>query len=75
VVRIERLGPAATARRYISSSVSSYGKVIGYIDAVHVRAGRAVAALVLVSGPTPPETDLYEHVVQLAPRRLQTTLG
>src|SRR5215218_5638808 len=35
LVRMERLGPQATARRYISSSVSSFGKVIGYIDAVH----------------------------------------
>jgi hypothetical protein len=75
LVRAERLGPTATARRYISSSVSSYGKVIGYIDAVHVRIGRALAALVLVSGPAPPDVDLYEHVAQLAPRRLQTALG
>lgn len=75
LVRADRLGPTATARRYISASISSYGKVIGYIDAVHVRVGRALAALVLVSGPAPPEADLYEHVVQLAPKRLQTTLG
>jgi hypothetical protein len=75
LVREERLGPTASARRYISSSVSSYGKVIGYIDAVHVRIGRALAALVFVSGPAPPEVDLYEHVAQLAPKRLQTALG
>jgi hypothetical protein len=75
LVRVERLGPAATARRYISESVSSYGKVIGYIDAVHVRVGRALAALVFVSGPSPPEGALYERVVKLAPRRLQVALG
>jgi hypothetical protein len=75
LVRLERLGPTATARRYISSSVNSYGKVIGYIDAVHVRIGRALAALVFVSGPAPPDEVLYEHVAQLAPKRLQTALG
>lgn len=75
LVRAERLGPTATARRYISASISSYGKVIGYIDAVHVRVGRALGALVLVSGPAPPEVDLYERVVQLAPKHLQATLG
>jgi len=75
MVRVDRLGPTATARRYISSAISSYGLVIGYIDAVHVRVGRALAALVLVSGPTPPEEALYEHVVQLAPKRLETVLG
>jgi len=75
LVRAERTGPTATTRRYISVSVSSYGKVIGYIDAVHVRIGRALAALVFVSGPAPPEVPLYERIVQIAPRRLQTTLG
>jgi hypothetical protein len=75
LVRAERMGQNSTTRRYISVSVSSYGKVIGYIDAVHVRMGRALAALVFVSGPTPPEVPLYERIVQIAPRRLQTTLG
>jgi len=75
LVRAERLGPTATARRYISSSISSYGKVIGYIDAVHVRIGRALGALVFVSGPAPPEVELYDHIVQLAPRRLQAVIG
>lgn len=75
LVRAERMGPNSTTRRYISISVSSYGKVIGYIDAVHVRMGRALAALVFVSGPTPPEVPLYERIVQIAPRRLQATLG
>jgi hypothetical protein len=75
LVRMERLGPTATARRYISSSVNQYGSVIGFIDAVHVRIGRALAALVFVSGPSPPDVDLYEHVAQLAPKHLQTALG
>jgi hypothetical protein len=75
LVRAERMGPSSTTRRYISISVSSYGKVIGYIDAVHVRLGRALAALVFVSGPAPPEVALYERIVQIAPRRLQATLG
>jgi len=75
LVRADRLGPTATARRYISSSVSSYGKVIGYIDAVHVRIGRALGALVFVSGPAPPEVELYDHIVQIAPSRLQAVIG
>ncbi|HKG03496.1 MAG TPA: hypothetical protein VKB03_09960 [Conexibacter sp.] len=75
LVRAERMGPNSTTRRYISISVSSYGKVIGYIDAVHVRMGRALGALVFVSGPAPPEVPLYERIVEIAPRRLQATLG
>lgn len=75
LVRAERTGPSSTTRRYVSESVSSYGKAIGYIDAVHVRMGRALAALVFVSGPLPPEESLYERIVQIAPRRLQATLG
>jgi hypothetical protein len=75
LVRAERLGRGAQARRYVSTSVSSYGKVVGYIDAVHVLTGRALAALVFVSGPTPPDEALYDRVVKLVSRRLQTTLG
>ncbi|MFL5817037.1 MAG: hypothetical protein ACJ76L_05485 [Conexibacter sp.] len=75
LVRAERMGKTGTTRRYISESVSSYGKVIGYIDAVHVRLGRALGALVFVSGPEPPEIPLYERIVQIAPRRLQAALG
>jgi hypothetical protein len=75
LVRAERMGQTGTTRRYISVSVSSYGKVVGYIDAVHVRVGRALAALVFVSGPAPPDEAVYERIVQIAPRRLQTTLG
>lgn len=75
LVRAERLGPTSNARRYTSTSVSNYGKVVGYIDAVHARVGRALAALVIVSGPTPPGEALYEQVVSTVTRRLQTTLG
>jgi hypothetical protein len=75
LVRAERLGPGAQARRYVSTSVSSYGKVVGYIDAVHVVAGRSLAALVFVSGPSPPDEALYERVVEIVSRRLQSTLG
>jgi hypothetical protein len=74
LVRVDRLGPAAHARRYVSSSISSYGKVVGYIDAVHLRVGRAVGALVFVSGPTPPDESLYDDVVDAVSRRLQATL-
>lgn len=75
LVRIDRLGPSAHARRYVSESVSSYGKVIGYIDAVHMRVGRAVAALVFVDGPAPPDEALYDEIVDVVSRRLQATLG
>jgi hypothetical protein len=75
LVRAERLGPSSNARRYTSTSVGNYGKVVGYIDAVHARVGRALAALVVVSGPTPPNEDLYNRVVAIARRRLDATLG
>lgn len=75
LVRAEPLGPGAQARRYVSTSVSSYGKVVGYIDAVHIRVGRALGALVLVTGPSPPDEKLYERVVAVVTRRLRTTLG
>ena len=75
LVRAERLGPTSNARRYTSTGVGNYGKVVGYIDAIHARVGRALAALVIVSGPTPPEEALYEHVVSTVTRRLHTTLG
>ncbi|MGN6189699.1 MAG: hypothetical protein ACTHOE_12445 [Conexibacter sp.] len=75
LVRAEPLGPTANARRYTSTSVSQYGKVVGYIDAVHARVGRALAALVIVSGPAPPDEALYNRVVALVTRRLNATLG
>lgn len=72
LVRFDRLGPAAHATRYVSTSVSSYGKVVGFIDAVHVREGHAVAALVFVSGPMPLDQALYDDVVAIVLRRLRT---
>ncbi|HEX7291555.1 MAG TPA: hypothetical protein VF250_10560 [Conexibacter sp.] len=75
VMRAERLGPTSNARRYISEGVGNYGKFVGYIDAVHARVGRALAALVVVSGPGPPDEALYERVVALVTRRLDATLG
>jgi len=75
LVRLDRLGPHAHAKRYLSISVSNYGKVVGYIDAVHQRVGRTVAALVFVTGPAAPDEALYDRVVALVSRRLQTALG
>jgi hypothetical protein len=75
LVRGERLGPASHAWRYVSTAVSNYGKVVGYIDAVHARVGRSIAALVIVSGPAPPDEALYDRVVALVTRRLTKTLA
>jgi hypothetical protein len=69
LARAERLGPAANARRYVSSSVGPFGKVVGQIDAVHERVGRAVVALVLVSSFDPLDEAVYEHVVTVVSRR------
>jgi len=75
LARLDRLGPTAHARRYITSAIGNYGKVIGYIDAVHERVGRALVALVFVAGPAPPDEELYDSVVALVSRRVKTTLG
>ncbi len=75
LVRGERLGPTSNARRYTSTGVGNYGKVVGYIDAVHARVGRALAALVVVAGPTPPDEELYNRIVAVATQRLDATLG
>jgi hypothetical protein len=75
LVRVDRLGRTAHATRYMSTSVSNYGKVIGYIDAVHALQGRAVAALVFVTGPARPNEELYDDVVAVVMRRLRTTLS
>jgi hypothetical protein len=75
LVRVDRLGPRAHATRYTSTSINQYGKVIGYIDAVHTLQGRALGALVFVTGPARPDEELYDDVVGLVLRRLRTTLG
>lgn len=75
LVRAERLGPTSHAKRYTSIAVGTYGKVAGFIDAVHARVGRALLALVLVSSPQPPEEALYERVVAVVTHRLQATSG
>ena len=74
LVRVDHLGPRAHATRYISTSVNQYGKVIGYIDAVHALHGRALAALVFVTGPARPDEELYDDVVALVLKRLRTAL-
>jgi hypothetical protein len=75
LVRIERVGADGIAKRFTSSAIAPYGPVTGYIDAVHLRARRSLAALVLVSGLAPTDEALYERVVQLMARRLRATLG
>lgn len=75
LARFDHIGPNAQARRYISTAISSFGRVFGSIDAVHVRANRALVALMVVSGPAPPEAELYDRVVHLVLRRLHAVLG
>jgi hypothetical protein len=74
LVRAERLGPAANARRYMSTSVGPFGKVVGYIDAVHERVGRALVALVFVSSADPLDEALYEHAVAVVSRRAHSAV-
>jgi len=75
LLRLDRLGPQAHAARYTSKSPSQYGIVSGYIDVVHARHGRALAALGLVTGPARIDEELYDHVVKLVLQRLATRLG
>jgi len=76
LVRSDRLGPASQAARYVSTTVGVYGRVATVIDAVHVRVGRAIAAILVVSGgPAPLEASGYEQLRALATRRLQVALG
>ncbi len=74
LVRVEAFGGGAgRAMRFTTTATSSYGLVQGYIDAVHLRAGRMLGALVIVSGLSILDEDVYEHAVSLFARRLRAT--
>ena len=73
LMRLERLGPEVLAKRFASSAPTPYGTNTGYIDSVHFRVGRALAALVVVVGLREPDEALYERVVALSQRRLRAT--
>ena len=75
LVREEPLGPTAHAKRYTSWSVGNFGRVVGFIDVVHARVGRALAALVVVSDSIPLDERLYDQIVALVRRRLHSAVG
>lgn len=73
LMRVDALGGTGKAMRYTTSATSSYGIVHGYIDAVHLRVGRMLGALVIVSGLSVLDEGVYEHAVSLFSRRLRAT--
>lgn len=73
LVRQERLTATSHATRYVSTAVGNFGKIVGVIDAVHVRAGRSLAALAIVSSPDPLDVELYDRIVGLVAHRLGET--
>ncbi|HMJ01643.1 MAG TPA: hypothetical protein VK506_01805 [Conexibacter sp.] len=75
VARVDPLGRWGKAIRLISSVATQIGKTGGYIDVVHVRVGRGVAALVILSGPRVVDEVVYEDVVAALERRLRDALA
>lgn len=75
LLRKDRLGPRAHATVYMSTSHGQYGPLSGYIEVVHARHGRALAALGLVTGPARVDEDISEHVIRLILRRLEAMRG
>ena len=71
LARVEALGEHGKAMRFTTIATSSYGVVDGYIDAVHLQAGRMLGALVIVSGLSVLDEDVYERAVGLFTRRLR----
>jgi hypothetical protein len=75
LMRAEALGPSARAIRYVAEIANDAGPMHGYIDAVHLRVGRAVGALVIAAGLEPASEELYERVVARMTSRLQRALA
>jgi hypothetical protein len=75
LARVEQLGRWGRATRFTATAPSSIGIVSGSIDAVHLRVGRGLAALVIVSAFKPLRDELYERVVAVLSRRLRAELG
>jgi hypothetical protein len=72
-VRVDPLGDTGKAMRFTTTATSSFGVVNGYIDAVHLHAGRMLGALVIVSGLDVLEEGIYERAIRLFSRRLRAT--
>lgn len=75
LARSEAIGANGLALRFTASGESQVGVVQGVIDAVHLRAGRGLGALLIVSGPNVIDEAVYERVVALFERRLHAALG
>jgi hypothetical protein len=74
VARIEWPAHWEKATRFSATAPSSLGVIQGSIDAVHLRVGRALGALVIVSGIGPVQVPLYDRVMKLFSRRLHAAL-
>jgi hypothetical protein len=74
VARVDRPGRWERATRFSATAPSSIGEIRGSIDAVHLRVGRGLGALVIVSGIGPVEESLYDRVTRLFARRLDGVL-
>jgi hypothetical protein len=75
LARIESLGRWGVAKRFSAQAAGPVGKVSGYIDVVHLRVGRGLAALVIVAGLQPLPDDLYARLEQTVEERLSGNLG
>jgi hypothetical protein len=75
LIRVETVGRRARALRFVATAPSQLGLVEGLIDAVHVRVGRGIGALAIVSGPAPVGEALYDDLVAAFRRRLHGALG
>jgi len=75
LVRIDSLDGGGRASRFTATTYTQAGPFQGYVDAVHLRVGRSVAALLLVAGPEPLSEELYDDVVAVAERRLRDAFG
>ncbi len=74
LVRAEPVGRWGKAVRLRATGPSQVGVVHGTIDAVHVRVGRALGALMIVSGPAAVSETRYEQIVAAFTRRLHDAL-
>lgn len=75
VVRTDERGSLERATRYTTEVNGALAPLRGYIDVVQARAGRGLAALVIVSSTTPVSEELYEQLVATLSRRLRDALS
>jgi len=71
MMRTEPLARDGRAFRFVSRTTREFGTVKSFIDAVHLRAGRRIAALLIVAGNKPLDEALYQDVVDRIGKRLR----